>query len=124
MSRSYEITNIPQQTIRKLQRELIINTNPPRSMSPFPKYVSVYERDSNVVYLPFSYRHVSNTHTLSPFKKLSKLREDDTTRMGEFKFVSTLRPEQICVKDEAIRHLNKFRSCIISSYTGFGKTGQ
>lgn len=37
-------------------------------------------------------------------------------------FAGTLRPEQVKVRDECVRHLNETGSCILSMYPGFGKT--
>jgi superfamily II DNA or RNA helicase len=75
-----------------------------------PIYLYPYAITDNNVYIPFAY----GKKYLRPERK--KLKTISQVFDGE------LRKEQIEVKDEAIDHLNKTGSTVISSYCGFGKT--
>jgi superfamily II DNA or RNA helicase len=72
-----------------------------------------YEILNDDIYLPFAF-------AVNELKISRKSRKDFSSMNTEF--VATLRDEQKIVKDEAIKHLNKTGSVLISLYTGGGKT--
>ena len=120
MSRIF--TDIPGDKLSKIKRSLLINTLPKNAPFQIARYVYLYDEDGTTTYLPFFYPLDEIKSYTKPYSKLSDLRKTRDYAMGDFKFEATLREEQVKVKDEAITLLNKQRSCIISSYTGFGKT--
>lgn len=70
--------------------------------------------DQGTIYLPFWW-------ALKNIKEASRPKRDVFQPNGA-KFTGLLRPLQEEVKSEAIRLLNKYGSCILSLYTGAGKT--
>jgi superfamily II DNA or RNA helicase len=78
-------------------------------------WINAYYVKDDYCYIPYSFAR--DTFNMSPpdrktFSKMN-LEFDDTIR---------LREEQISVKTEAIRALNKQGSCVLSIYCGFGKS--
>jgi len=81
-----------------------------------PKIIVTYNvDDSDDVILPFAYG-ISNFN----LKKARPKREDLPSINVEF--TGELRPEQLVVKNEIVRDLNKTGSGCISAFPGFGKT--
>ena len=68
---------------------------------------------NNNIYLPFAY-------SVNVLNKKRKLRKEFSEI--NIAFTGSLRDEQKIVKKEALEHLNKTGSVIISAYTGFGKS--
>jgi superfamily II DNA or RNA helicase len=78
-----------------------------------PRYVYAYSLKDEHLSLPFAYAY----RTL----KLSRPKRDQFPQMNK-KFEGTLREEQEVVRIEAIKHLEKTGSTVISCFCGFGKT--
>ena len=66
------------------------------------------------IYLPFCWA----------LKNISRAERPDRSKFEQInvKFVGNLRPLQIEVRSEALNLLNKYGSCVLSLYTGAGKT--
>lgn len=87
-------------------------------------FAKKYGKDNSIIIYAFE---IINEHIKLPFyyatKVLSLPRPERTKfRATNLKFNGTLRPLQKEVKKEAFKLLNKNGSCIISLYTGGGKT--
>ena len=111
MSRKVKIDSLSEEQRDIILKELKIEVKG-SSYSKFApsKYVYPFDSDEDYVYIPFSYG--------SSFKRPSK----DSFTLTNNKFKGTLRPMQKDIKSEAIKHLNKTGSSIISAYPGAGKT--
>ena len=81
------------------------------------EYFDAYEVSecSEFVFLPLAY-------TLSVFSKRFRVPDPTVFKKLALTFNGTLRDEQVKVKDEAIKNLNKHKACLISCFPGFGKT--
>lgn len=111
MSRKVDITDLNDKQLRQLSKDLEICIPPSKyALGSAPKFISLFEKEGNTLYIPFAYAKKYIRPKRSDFHK---------TKM---KFNGTLRPEQKEVKTEAIERLNKTGSVIIASYPGFGKT--
>jgi hypothetical protein len=79
-----------------------------------PQYVYPYKlTDNNDLYLPFGYAMKSIKEDKRPPR--------DFFPKSVFTFSATLRPHQEEVRKEALYHLNKHGSVMISCFCGFGK---
>lgn len=111
MSRKILINSLSDQDLEKISKQLQVCQQPSKyAFSAKPTYISLYEAEGNHVYVPFAY---SNKYDRPKRKDLPS---------QDPHFNGSLRENQVEVKDEAISHLNKYGSTIISCYCGFGKT--
>ena len=99
----------------KIDKDLTIKVKSPIRNVP-PKIIVAYNiNDSNNIILPFAYG-ISNLNLKSTRPKRVNL---PTTKIT---FNAELRPEQIVVKNQIIKDLNKTGSGCLSAFVGFGKT--
>ena len=118
MSVKVPVSLFSQQELEQITTDLQLKLDGGNKYSKFKtiEYFDAYELDSDeCVFLPLAYAITTfrtKIKSLSPtiFKKL------------ELTFNGILRDEQIKVKDEAIKNLNKHKACLISCFPGFGKT--
>lgn len=115
MSVKKNISEFSQEDKKKVDKELTIKLKSPIKNVP-PKIIVTYNVDDldNVI-LPFAYG-ISNFNLKKTRPKREFLPNIDVEFTGE------LRPEQLIVKNEIVRDLNKTGSGCISAYPGFGKT--
>lgn len=115
MSIIVKSSGISEEQINKINDTLVIEIpngkynkfGPPKRIYPFEV------KDDENVYLPFAFA-VKELQLERPHRnKFSQI---------NISFNGTLRDEQIKVKNEALTFLNKNGSCLISLYTGGGKT--
>jgi superfamily II DNA or RNA helicase len=122
MAREIHIDSISEDNRKKLTEELSIKIDP-SSFTPKaqPTYIYPYDVISiggeDYGYIPFAYGGEDECPG-GPYPR--SLKENFSTR--EYKFVGSLRDHQKQVKTEAIDHLNKYGSTVISCYPGYGKT--
>lgn len=111
MSRLIDINNLNDDEIKKINSDLQIVQPPSKyAFSVAPKYIYLYDvKDNDKLIVPFAYGNYYRP-----------TRENLGSMNVEFK--GQLREEQKEIKTEAIQHLNKYGSTIISAYCGFGKT--
>lgn len=115
MSVKKNISEFSQEDKKKVDKELTIKLKSPIKNVP-PKIIVTYNVDDlNNVILPFAYG-ISNFNLKKTRPKREFLPNIDVEFAGE------LRPEQLIVKNEIVRDLNKTGSGCISAYPGFGKT--
>lgn len=114
MSVKKNISEFSQEDKKKVDKELTIKLKSPIKNVP-PKIIVTYNvDDSDDVILPFAYG-ISNFNLKKTRPKREFLPNIDV------EFVAKLRPEQIVVKNEIVRDLNKTGSGCLSAYVGFGK---
>lgn len=112
MSIKVNIDEIENDQRDQINEKLMIKIEDEKGFAP-PRSFFLPEIIGDYIYLPFSY----STNVLK-----RKRRKRDEFPPMDIKFNGTLRPEQKIVKSEAIEHLNKTGSVIISAYCGFGKS--
>lgn len=112
MSLCTNVDLLPWETRQKIHEDLEIKIESKFGMAP-PKYIYPFEIVGDNIKLPFAYA--------TQILKLKRPNREDFPPI-EVKFVGKLRPEQQEVRKEAIKHLSKSGSIILSMYTGFGKT--
>jgi superfamily II DNA or RNA helicase len=111
MSRKIDISNLSDQDLQQISTDLQIAQEVSKyAFNKAPNYICLYEVEENDVYVPFSYS-----------QKFPRPKRNDFP-IQNIDFHGKLRDAQVEVKNEAIDHLNKYGSTIISSYCGFGKT--
>ena len=79
-----------------------------------PETINAYDVEGGNLYIPFQYALQNITNAKRPLR--------ESFSKAAMKFVGTLRPMQVKVKKESMKLLNKQGSCILSLYTGGGKT--
>ena len=115
MSVKKNLNELSDKEKHKVDKELTIKLKSPIRNVP-PKIIVTYNvDDSDDVILPFAYG-ISNFN----LKKTRPKREDLPN--ANIEFTGELRQEQVIVKNEIVRDLNKTGSGCISAYPGFGKT--
>lgn len=120
MSRKISLDDTPDDIRKQILSDLTIKIEsdkyaanaPPTYIYPFDIYE---ENKKDYAYIPFAY---GNTCKGGPFSRPEK----DKLQSTSYNFEGSLRDTQKDVKKEAIEHLNKNGSTIISAYPGFGKT--
>ena len=118
MSRIISILNTSSDDLKKLSKNLTVTIPPSRySMTSVGQTLRLYDvvggglaEEPGLIYVPFAY----------DIKIPRPARE--TFRPLEAEFKGQLRPEQVEVRDEALRRLNSHGSVIIAAACGFGKT--
>lgn len=111
MSRKIHINKLSNKDKEEITKDLELKIEPSKYLfNARPMYIYPYTLEDSYLYLPFSYNN----------KYPRKSRED--TGILKCKFVKELREEQISVKEEIIKQLNKYGSALLSAYCGFGKT--
>lgn len=110
MSRKIDLSKYTDEELEIMSKKLTINPEKSKYSFKAPDPIYTFEVVENEAYIPFSY----DLSLPIPLQK----------SFSEKKvfFEGKLREEQKEVKNEAISILNKNKSVIISSYTGFGKT--
>lgn len=110
MSRKLFIESLDEKELEKLSQELHIKQEPSKyAFNATPKFITLYEAENNDLYVPFAYNRTYARPARKAFTSCTP------------KFGGSLREAQIEVKTEAIQHLNKYGSTIVSAYCGFGK---
>ena len=102
-----QVDQINEQLIIKIPNNKYNKFAPPQKIFPFEV------KDNDYVHLPFAY-------AVQQLNLNRRPRTDFSSSITTF--TGTLRHEQIIVKNEALVLLNKHGSCLISLYTGGGKT--
>lgn len=118
MSVSAPISLFSQEELEQICKDLQLKLDGGNKYSKFKKveYFDAYELDdNNGVFLPLAY-------AIGTFKEKVKSAKPETFRKLDLVFTGVLREEQVKVKDEAIKNLNKNKACLISCFPGFGKT--
>jgi superfamily II DNA or RNA helicase len=119
MSRKVSIDDIPEDSRKEIMKDLTIKVEQSSySFSSQAKYIYPFEvtEDDEFAYIPFAYGRTC-PHG-GPFPAPPKENFPTT----KYTFDGQLRSHQTEVKSEAIKHLNKDGSTIISCYPGYGKT--
>lgn len=111
MSLILDIEELSNEERDKINDDMTIKIENKISFIP-PRSFYLAEILNDKIYLPFAY-------SVNILNKKRKLRKEFSEMNIEF--TGTLRDEQKIVKKEALEHLNKTGSVIISAYTGFGK---
>ncbi len=119
MSRIINLNELNDEDLKKIGSDLQITQPPSKyAFSSLPKYLYLYElKDNDKLIVPFSYGNCSANGGANGQRP-----NRDTLGNINIKFTGQLREEQKEIKTEAIQHLNKYGSTIISAYCGFGKT--
>ena len=116
MSRKIHIDSIDVDDREKIMKELQIKLEGSTYVhNSKPTYIYPIEVGEDYVYIPFSY---GRTCAGGPYECPGRKSFPEL----KCKFDGSLRPHQKEVKTEAISHLNKYGSTMISCYCGFGKT--
>jgi len=111
MSLILDIEELSNEEREKINEDMTIKIENKMSFIP-PRSFYLPEILNDKIYLPFAY-------SVNILNKKRKLRKEFLEMNIEFS--GTLRDEQKIVKKEALEHLNKTGSVIISAHTGFGK---
>jgi len=117
MSRKFDIDSTSEENRKKILAELSIKLEPDKyAFNASPKYIYPFDVPDNedFAYIPFSYGGLCPG---GPFPRPEKTNLPSSS----YEFKGELREAQKEVKNEAIEHLNKYGSTIVSSYVGFGK---
>jgi superfamily II DNA or RNA helicase len=115
MSVKKNLNELSDKEKRKIDKDLTIKLKSPIKNVP-PKTIVTYNiNDSDDVILPFGYG-ISNFNL-----KKTRPKRDFLPNIN-IEFTGELRPEQVIVKNEIVRDLNKTGSGCISAFPGFGKT--
>lgn len=110
MSRKVSIVDFTDSQLEKISTDLQIAEQPSKyGFSSQPKYICLFEQEEDDVYVPFSYNIKSERPSRSNFTGRNIV------------FTGQLREEQKSVKSQAITHLNREGSTLISAACGFGK---
>jgi superfamily II DNA or RNA helicase len=112
MSLILDIEELSNEEREKINDDMTIKIENKMSFIP-PRSFYLAEILNDKIYLPFAY-------SVNILNKKRKLRKEFSEMNIEF--AGTLRDEQKIVKKEALEHLNKTGSVIISAHTGFGKS--
>ena len=116
MSRKIHIESIELEVREQIMKELQIKIDGSTYVkNSNPKYIYPIEVGEDYAYIPFAYGRECMG---GPYECPSR----DSYPKLKCKFVGSLRPHQKEVKTEAISHLNKYGSILISCFCGFGKT--
>ena len=111
MSRKIHIDSVPVEERKQMMTDLTIKMEGSSFVyNSQPTYIYPFEVTEEDAYIPFAYA-----------KKFSRPDLDSFTK-SECKFNGKLRDYQKDAKNEAITHLNKYGSTIISCFPGWGKT--
>ena len=114
MSIQVSINELDDAQIKKINTDLAIKIDPPKyGYNIIQKYIYPFELIGDEAYLPFAYATLN--------MRLKRPSRDDFDGMI-VPFNGELRKLQQVIKKEAISHLNKTGSVLISLYTGGGKT--
>ena len=114
MSIELNINDITDEEMVKINKELKIELKDKYSFGPAKYFIPYDITDSGEsVVIPFAY---AANELKRPRRKRCEVEANTSSFVGE------LRDEQIIVRDEAIKTLNKKGSVIMSMYCGFGKT--
>jgi len=104
--------------LETIGRQVEVKQQPKKSHpKPFlwnPVIIYPYRYDKEYIWLPFHYTR----HTLGMDMRPGR----SEFRESRGLFCGTLRPEQKEIEEEAMSHLNRQGSCLLSVYPGFGKT--
>ena len=113
MSLKTNINKLDNETISKINKDLIIKEKPDKyNKFARPKEVVTYIIENQDIYIPFAYA-VNELKIKRP--------EREIFPSMNVKFAGTLRDEQKIVKKEAMDFLSKNGSILLSIYPGFGK---
>lgn len=116
MSREICINSLSDEVRETISNDLQIKIEGSRFVyNSKPTYIYPIDVTDDYAYIPFAY---ARTCAGGPFKRPDR----SSYPSKSVKFDGKLREEQNIVKKEAISHLNKYGSTIISAYPGFGKT--
>jgi superfamily II DNA or RNA helicase len=127
MSLFVKYDNIPKNLNKKIQTELVLQIDPSK-FEELELFDIEYERtegEGSLIHLPFAWAR-NNCEIVKP-KILSIKTDKIDNEINEINekdkiFQGKLRPNQIFVKNETLKHLNERGSAIISAKPGFGKT--
>lgn len=111
MSLILDIEELSNEERDKINNDMTIKIENKMSFIP-PRSFYLPEILNDKIYLPFAY-------TINILNKKRKSRKEFPQM--NIKFTGSLRDEQKIVKKEALDHLNKTGSVIVSAFTGFGK---
>ena len=113
MSIKVNINDITYETRQKVHKDLELKLEDQKYAKGQSRYIYPYELDGNDLHLPFTYA-------------VDDLKLDRPARSSfpamSVKFKGKLREEQKEAKKEALVHINKLGSVLMSMYCGFGKT--
>jgi superfamily II DNA or RNA helicase len=116
MSREIHIDSVELEAREQIMKELQIKIEPSNyGFNAKPTYICPIDEVGDYAYIPFAY---GRTCVGGPFPCPDR----SVLPSMNCKFSGYLRDEQKVVKTEAISHLNKYGSTIISAYPGFGKS--
>lgn len=79
----------------------------------FQPYITVFETEGDNIYLPFNY-------AVNTMKKVRRPRSDFPPMKTSF--TGEVRDYQVSIKDEALKLINTYGCCVLSLFTGCGKT--
>jgi superfamily II DNA or RNA helicase len=113
MSILVNINELNNQSRNMINNDLVIDISTINKFSRAQKVMMVFDSVNNKVILPYAYT-ISNL-------PLPKPPRANYYTMSNTEFNGVLREPQIEVKNEAVKHLNKNGSVMISCHTGFGK---
>lgn len=113
MSIELNINDITDEEMVKINKELKIELKDKYSFGPAKYFIPYDITDNDSVIIPFAY---AANELKRPRRPRCEVEANTSSFVGE------LRDEQIIVRDEAIKTLNKKGSVIMSMYCGFGKT--
>ena len=123
MSLTFSITKLSMATREKIAKELEIDINEDATPKKFfiskfskkpKKFMYPYYITGDKISLPMAWALCNVEGAARPIRK-----EFSQT---SYAYRATLRPEQKIIKKEALLHLNKRGTVVISAYPGFGKT--
>lgn len=113
MSITININDLEFETRQKIHTDLELKLEDNKYAKGQSRYVYPYELDGNDLHLPFAYA-VRGLKLERPVR--------NSFPVMNVSFEGTLRGEQLELKKEALEHINKRGSVMISAYTGMGKT--
>ena len=116
MSIKILIDSLPFEQREQISNELQVKMETSKYANMFnakPKYIEVYNIIGDELYLPLAYS-----------VNVLKMKKPNSTNYASIDtpFIGELRENQVSIKDEAIKNLNKHSATLISCYPGFGKT--
>lgn len=110
MSRCVNTQDYTTELLRKIAKDSTVKKEPSKyAIGAPPTMIKLWHLEDNRMYIPFAYNTKASLPTIDQFSRTS------------FKFTGSLRDNQKVVKNEAIQHLNKTGSTLISAHVGFGK---
>ena len=121
MSIAFKLSNLSVQTRELISEELRVDANADAEPKRFfkqqskpKKWVYPYLLENDSIALPMAW-------ALKNVPSATRRPRSDFTQIS-FKYTASLRQPQTVIKKEALRHLNKRGTIVVSAFPGFGKT--